>query len=431
MRGIEYRKRESQKPQKSATDQQKRSTATCSGIVSHGPEMLGSVDSVHTIRRQDVASTRYRMTAKGPRWQVRYRDPEGTQRSETFADERGATEFSRLVDDLGPTEALAILGAREAPGASGLTLRAWAAEFIDTRTGITEGTRERYRLHARDHLGRLGSLPVDAVTGQAVKKWVLGMEREGLSGKTISNRHGFLSAVMKEAVREGMASANPCDGTRLPRTERQEMCYLTPAEFAQLMPHVRADAADLVLCLPSTGLRFGEISALQVRDVDLEAATLTVSRAWKYAEGEAKRVLGPPKTSRSRRTIALPSQVVDVLAAACAGKAAEDFVFTNTAGRPWTGPRFHTDVWQPATRAAQPIIGKKPRVHDMRHTCASWMLRAGIPLQVVQRHLGHESITTTVDRYGHLEPSALTAAAAALSGAMSSAAAPPQIGAAL
>lgn len=366
-----------------------------------------------------MASIRYRATRNGARWQVRYRDTDGTQRGETFTAEKGAREFARLVDDLGPTEALDILRAREGNTADRPTLAAYATTHIDTRTGITDGTRERYRLHARAHLGKLAHLPVDAITPAAVRAWVLAMEREGLSGKTISNRHGFLSGLMKAAVLDGLATTNPCDGTRLPKTERTEMCFLTPTEFAALLPHVRPDARGLVTCLPLTGLRLGEITALQVRDVDLDAHTLTVARAWKHAEGAAVRELGPPKTSRSRRTIALPPEAVAVLRDAIAGKAPEAFVFTNTAGQPWHRSRFHEGVWQPAIRAAN--LGKRPRVHDMRHTCASWMLRAGIPLPVVQRHLGHESITTTVDRYGHLEPSALTAAAAALSGAMSSA----------
>jgi integrase len=48
-------------------------------------------------------------------------------------------------------------------------------------------------------------------------------------------------------------------------------------------------------------------------------------------------------------------------------------------------------------------LTKKPRVHDLRHTNASWLIQAGVPLTVVQRHLGHESIQTTSDRYGHLD----------------------------
>ncbi len=65
---------------------------------------------------------------------------------------------------------------------------------------------------------------------------------------------------------------------------------------------------------------------------------------------------------------------------------------------------FHTNVWAPAlVRAKEAGLTKKPRIHDLRHTNASWLIQAGIPLTVIQRHLGHESIQTTSDRYGHLD----------------------------
>lgn len=377
-----------------------------------------------------MASIRHRvMTGKKNAgkvvWQVRYRDDEGTQRSESFGTSKAAQEFKGLVEALGWREALEILDDSADPMARTPRLSEWCETYIETRTGITKGTRTRYRLHAATHLGPLGARPVDKITPALVARWVNAMSEEGLSGKTISNRHGFLSGAMKAAVREGHATSNPCDGTRLPKTERQEMIFLTGSEFAILLAHVRIDAQPFVALMPATGLRWGEITALQPRDVDLEAGTLTVSRSWKYVEGRAKKAeLGAPKTSRSRRTIALPRQAVEILREAIKGKRPDAFIFTNAAGKPWTGSRFHEGVWQPAVRAANdesrggPVLGKRPRIHDMRHTCASWMLKAGVSLPVIQRHLGHESIQTTIDRYSHLEPEQLLAAGAALSSAM-------------
>lgn len=366
-----------------------------------------------------MASVRHRLMSDGKHsHQVLFRL--GTrQTSKSFTTDRAAQSFKKLVDDFGAEEALTILAEREKADATTPRLRDWCEEHIETLTGVQEGTRTRYRLIITQ-LGPLGALPIDAVSPAAVARWVNTQATEGLSGKTIANRHGFLSAAMKHAVRRGIVAANPCEGTRIPKTEHQEMVYLTGEEFAIFLRHVRPHAQGIVAMMPATGLRLGEITALQTRDIDIEARTLTVSRAWKYAEGRgSKSILGPPKTSRSRRTIALPGQAVEILAPLVAGAAPEDFVFTNMAGRPWHRSGFHERVWQPAARAAELEIRKKPRVHDMRHTCASWMIRAGLPLPVIQRHLGHESITTTVDRYGHLEPAQLAMAATALSGALS------------
>ena len=342
---------------------------------------------------------------------------DGKQRSKPFDTARGAKKFAGLVDKLGADEALTIYDLRTDATADVAILADWARTYIENLTGVTAGTRKRYELMVAKQMPNLAPLPLDAVTPAAISKWVNGMSREGLAGKTIANRHGFLSGVMKAAVRAGHVPANPCDGTRIPKTERGEMVFLTGQEFATFLAHVRPDSQDLVSILPATGLRWGEATALQARDIDIEHATLTVSRAWKWTDSK-DHVLGPPKTQRSRRTIALPRQAVEVLERRIEGLASEDFIFTNSAGRPWRGPRFHTAVWQPAARAAQATLGKKPRIHDMRHTCASWMIRAGVSLPVIQRHLGHESITTTVDRYGHLEPAQLALAAAALSEAL-------------
>ena len=60
-------------------------------------------------------------------------------------------------------------------------------------------------------------------------------------------------------------------------------------------------------------------------------------------------------------------------------------------------------------------VDEKPRVQDLRHTCASWMIQSHVPLPVIQEHLGHENITTTIDRYGHIDRRSAQAAADALS----------------
>ncbi|SKQ12340.1 tyrosine-type recombinase/integrase [Mycobacteroides abscessus] len=79
-------------------------------------------------------------------------------------------------------------------------------------------------------------------------------------------------------------------------------------------------------------------------------------------------------------------------------------------------PNFRANVWTPAVERAG--SDPKPRIHDMRHTCASWLIAAGVPLPVIQQHLGHESITTTVNTYGHLERSSMKAAADAIGKAL-------------
>lgn len=93
-----------------------------------------------------------------------------------------------------------------------------------------------------------------------------------------------------------------------------------------------------------------------------------------------------------------------------------EWLFENSKGNPIRRQDFHNRAWSTASRVLLDEKGKgrKPRVHDLRHTCASWMIAEGIPIVVVSRHLGHEDITTTVNTYSHTDRTSGAAAAAAI-----------------
>ncbi len=110
----------------------------------------------------------------------------------------------------------------------------------------------------------------------------------------------------------------------------------------------------------------------------------------------------------------------------CTGRGGDEFVFINAHGGPILNATFWPKHWSKAIAAAQNPVGadgqpdesalrltKSPRIHDLRHTHASWLIAQGTDLFVVQRRLGHESITTTMDRYSHLLPEQQISAAAA------------------
>ena len=347
-------------------------------------------------------------------WRVRFRHG-GRQTSETFTTERGAAAFARLLTTTSPAEALAILDHRDEHQGETPTLHEWAHQHIDGLTGVEEGTRRRYRRIVDVDMHTIGHLPVDAVTERTVATWIRSLERAEASGKTIRNKHGLLSSILASAVRAGHVTANPAHGTRLPRTVRDEMTFLSHDEYAHLLACVAPRWQPLVATLAGTGMRWAEATALHVADVDLHGGTIRISRAWKYTAGEGHR-LGPPKSARSRRTVQLAPETVDILRPIVAGRRPPEFVFTNTHGGPVRSAAFHEGVWGPAVRAAD--LGKTPRVHDLRHTCASWLIAAGLPLPYVQQHLGHESIQTTIGTYGHLMPDARGRVAAALSAAL-------------
>ncbi|MGV3564212.1 MAG: tyrosine-type recombinase/integrase [Nocardioides sp.] len=375
-------------------------------------------------------------------WQVMFRHG-GKQTSETFADPKAAARFAKLLADLGPAEALAVLEAWQVTTAStATTLGAFALEHVESLTGVGDGYRQRCRRMIGRDLATMAHLPIDAITPATVSQWVNAMEKAGASGKTIKNKHGFLSAVLAHAVRDQLIPSNPCAGTRLPRTVAPSMTFLTHEEYARFLGFFTPHWQPMVTLMFSTGARFSELTALTVADVDLEAATASITKAWK--DNGAR--IGPPKSKKSVRTLSLAPETVEVLRPLVAGRPADALVLINQLGGAVRLQTFHDNVWGPAVRLAngepaqkgkrvgrrldaagrviEPAtapLGKRPRPHDARHTCASWLLGAGVPINYVQAHLGHESITTTVDRYGHIMPAARQAVALALSAALTTA----------
>lgn len=374
-----------------------------------------------------MASIHPRKLADGTvSWRVMFR-VDGRQRQETFVREKGAVEFAALVERIGADAASRILTARrEHTGTP--TLREWTTDYLDPASGLLTGiephTREEYaRVAARSFLPILGDMPLNAIEKQDVGRWVEWQERQKasrggqpLAAKTIRNYHGLLSSILQAAVPKYL-DANPAHKTRMSAGRKAEHVFLSRAEFAELLDHFPEKWQPFVLFLAATGCRWGEATALTWGDLNLDATppTVRINKAWKKANGPG--LLKHPKTSRSNRTISLWPELVRVLGDR---GATGDLMFTATrGGRLWTG-QFHERVWQPAlNRAEASGFAKRPRIHDLRHTHASWLIAAGAPLPYIQARMGHESIQTTVNVYGGLLPEAHVQMSAMMADAMS------------
>lgn len=347
----------------------------------------------------------------------------GRQTTETFASEAAAIVFKARVMDpaVGPDRAVA-LRAREDLASEDYvpTVREMLDFHIRALTGVEGRTKDDYLSVAkRTWLGQLGGLRVDEVTRGDVADFVNGMA--GTSApKTVKNAHSILSAVLETAIHEKHIAHNPARGTRLPRAGEQDVIenrYLNHAEFDRLYKATPPHYQPLVLLLFGTGLRWSEATALQVQDVDLEHGTLRVVRAWKK-EGRGGWKLGPPKSRASRRTIALPPEVLTALYPLLAGRKGSEPLFTTITGQVVRHSNFYNRVWLTACELAQ--LDPRPRIHDARHTHASWLIAQGIRLEVVQDRLGHEDYVTTRKVYSHLMPDLLVEAGQAASAAFAS-----------
>ncbi|MFC8935320.1 tyrosine-type recombinase/integrase [Rhodococcus sp. NPDC057135] len=117
------------------------------------------------------------------------------------------------------------------------------------------------------------------------------------------------------------------------------------------------------------------------------------------------------------RTINLSDQAIAAMGE-LKGRNPSEYVFVNKRGTPIAAQLFHNKAWRPTIVQLSDKLGKQPRPHDLRHSCASWMIAAGVPLPVIQQHLGHESITTTIGIYGHLDRRSAQAILGALTAAL-------------
>ncbi|KZM68556.1 tyrosine-type recombinase/integrase [Nocardia terpenica] len=368
-----------------------------------------------------MASIRERTRRDGSSYyQILYRY-QGCQPSEKFDTRPEAERWLAVLNRVGVVEWLRMLYSTDTEPAdivSVPTVHEICTEIIDGLTGIEKGTRTRYkRILVNDIEPFFGAdSPCTVITDLTIPKWVNHLaENVGNAAKTIANKHGVLFQLCKALVRRKLLPENPCAHTKLPRVVQTEMAFLEPDEFAALLAALPERWRLLVEFLIASGARWGEVTALQVRDIHRTKLTARINKAWKYTGSQP--VLGAPKTKKSTRTINLPDHLVARLP--LESRHPDEWLFALDDSSPVRIWYFYKDVWVPTRDAlslmkGDPLNGKKPRIHDLRHSCAAWMLTAGVPIHVVQAHLGHESIKTTVDVYGHLDRNAAASAAAVI-----------------
>ena len=375
-----------------------------------------------------MASVLPRKNAKGVvTWRVQYRI-DGKMRQQSFETEKEARAFGRQVDNVGAAAAHSVIQQRRCKAAKPQTFLDFAKTYLDPASGLLTGIEARTRQNYESIVQRsfaeiLGPLVLEDITKSDVGQWVAWQEeqpsgRRGATGrisaKTVKNYHALLSAIFAAAQEQKLIERNPAYKIRLTRGRSREGVFLSRVEFGTLLHFIPEYYRPLVSFLAGTGTRWGEATAATWGDVELSTspATVRIDKAWKTTP--LGTVIGTPKTERSKRTISLWPELVGLLGTP---KPGDQLLFPGMTGvgQVWYGP-FLSRIWKPAVEkandeaacaaAGRVPIGKTPNIHDLRHSHASWLVAAGTPLPFVQVRLGHESITTTANRYTHLLPAA-------------------------
>jgi len=298
-------------------------------------------------------------------------------------------------------------------------LRRWLRDYADHN--VAPSTRTRYagiiERHLIPSLGdlRLRELRPAHIQATYSRALAPGGRADGGAGglapRTVLKHHRLLHEALNHAVRWQLIARNPADAVTPPRPGRAKVRGLNAEEAAELLQAAtETHLYALVYLALATGARQGELLALRWEDVDLERGSIQIVRTARRVPGKGV-VYRSPKTHRSLRPVALSPDTVRVLRhhrrsqaenRLLLGPAYTDngLVFASPTGQ----PPDDSNLRRTFARLVADAGLTRLRFHDLRHTAATLMLRAGIHPKVVSERLGHATVGLTLDTYSHVLP---------------------------
>lgn len=273
----------------------------------------------------------------------------------------------------------------------------------DVRPRLAPATWRKHESIVRVHLApALGHRRLSELSVADVREF-LG-RGSGSDPQSVRHHRSTLRRALADAVRDGLATRNVAALAEPPPMHKAERVYLTTAQVRRLIEGSRDERLwPLWVVIVTTGLRVSEALGLAWSDVTPDAVTVR----HQLARVDGEWVRSRPKTRRSLRTIPLTPQASEALAVQRQRQDAErgdhprpidGLVFTTPTGAP-----IHATNVLPPFRATLARLGlPRVTVHDLRHSAASMMLAAGVPLPVIADILGHSTVRVTADLYAHV-----------------------------
>jgi integrase len=302
-------------------------------------------------------------------------------------------------------------------------LARWLSNSV--RDTVRRRTYERYesivRVHLTPAIGKveLKTLTPDHVCGLYRKKL-----DGGLAPRTVLHIHRTLSKALKQATDDGLIPRNAAALVKPPRPRREEIQPLNRDQVRALLEAVREDRLEaLYVATVIAGLRRGELQGLQWEDLDLEAGALQVRRT--LSEPRGGYIFEAPKSGKGRN-IRLTQRARTALREHRKRQLEEKkrlgtlwqengLVFPSSVGTPLLGGNLNRAFKALLKRASLP---QSFRFHDLRHTCATLLLKQGVNPKFVQELLGHADISLTLNVYSHVLPDMGDIAAGAMDDAL-------------
>ena len=308
-------------------------------------------------------------------------------------------------------------------GRKKLTVEGYLQGWLDSyaRSNVTAKTEAGYRQMINRYTGRIGDLQLQRLEATHIQSIYAEMIDQKLSSTTVVQLHRILHKALNTAVKQEILKRNVADATVPPRIEKKPIEVWdeeTRIKFLELAKDMQY--GDFYHIAILTGMRRGELAGLKWSEVDLVNGRIQVIQTLGRVTGK-KLVVGQPKTNRSKRSVALSPDAINLLheirgkqitqqTEAAEGWAVTGYVFTHPDGT-CIDPNLVTRAF---TKAVKKAGLSHLTIHGLRHTHATMLLEAGINPKVVSERLGHASIATTMDIYSHVLPDIQDQAALAI-----------------
>ena len=330
------------------------------------------------------------ITKRGDKWQARaFHD--GTEKTRTFSTQDEAVRWKR------EQERAMERGEWIDPTLSSITFADWSQKWLSAKNDIAASTKRGYVTRLNTHLlPTFGKSKLTSITNNQIGQWIARAIDDGSGAIVIKRSHSVLRQILNAAVLDGRLNRNPAIGVPLPRTKSKEKKALSFQQLRELAGQV-IGYETLILFAGTTGLRWGELAALQCKDVSLLNRTVKVEKA--IATGaRGEKIVSPTKTHQVR-TVPFPKELLPEVSALIESKPADSPLFQMQGGGVLDYNNFMSRVFRPAVaRTGMKEVG----FHTLRHTTASLLISKGAPITAVAGILGHASTQMTLDVYGHL-----------------------------
>ncbi|WP_280256985.1 tyrosine-type recombinase/integrase [Nocardia abscessus] len=331
-----------------------------------------------------------KLNGKGKRWRARYVDGRGEEHTKRFARK---TDAQAWLD--GQTAAV-VSGVHAPPSAGRVTVDVVARAWLASHPSWEKSTLSRYKSVVERHiLPRWGNVRLADLAHDDIQEWVTDQVHNGAAGGTVRKNLGVLSQICDHAVITRRIAVNPCGTVDRPKQRLAKRRYLSGVEVERLAENAGGDWLT-VMVLAYCGLRFAELAGLQVSAVSLRRRRLQIERTITEVDGVL--VTKAPK-DHQRRSVPFPAFLAEPLKQHLAGGRPDAEVFTSRRGAVLRVRNMRRSWWDRAAKAAG-LDGLTP--HELRHTAASLAVSQGASVLALQRMLGHDKPSTTLDYYADL-----------------------------